>query len=80
MAKFDALMTPADVAPLLGVSVNMVRLLEAEGRLPAQRTAGGVRLFRLCDVQALVAERKKNPPRRGRKPKAKKGGRLNVSN
>lgn len=71
MAKPDELMTPADAAPLLGVSVNMVRLLEIKGRLPALRTAGGVRLFRRGDVEALAAERRRNPPKPGRPPKVK---------
>ena len=73
MAKADELMTPADAAPVLGVSVSMVRLLEVQGRLPAQRTAGGVRLFSRRAVEALAAERKANPPKPGRKPKAKRG-------
>ena len=71
MAKLDELMTPGDAAPLLGVSVNMVRLLEIKGRLPALRTAGGVRLFRRGDVEALAAERRRNPPKPGRPPKVK---------
>ena len=53
----DDLMTTGDAARLLGLSTDMVRLLEREGRLPAQRAINGFRLFRRGDVEKLVAER-----------------------
>jgi excisionase family DNA binding protein len=53
----DDLMTTGDAARMLGLSTDMVRLLERDGRLPAQRTINGFRLFRRGDVEKLVAER-----------------------
>jgi excisionase family DNA binding protein len=53
----DDLMTTGEAARVLGVSADMVRWLEREGRLPAQRTTNGVRLFRRGDVEKLAAER-----------------------
>lgn len=55
----DDLMTVADAAGILGLSVDMVRLLEKSGRLPALRTTGGIRLFRRADVERLAEERKR---------------------
>ncbi|MDP9354992.1 MAG: hypothetical protein M3R02_06855, partial [Chloroflexota bacterium] len=37
-----------------------VRQMERDGRLPAMRTAGGVRVFRLADVERLGIERAAN--------------------
>jgi excisionase family DNA binding protein len=54
----DDLMTVADAAEILGLSVDMVRLLERNGRLPALRTTRGIRLFRRADVDRLAEERK----------------------
>jgi excisionase family DNA binding protein len=53
----DDLMTTGEAARVLGLSTDMVRWLEREGRLPAQRTTNGLRLFRRADVEKLVAER-----------------------
>jgi excisionase family DNA binding protein len=53
----DDLMTTGEAGRLLGLSADMVRWLENEGRLPAQRTTNGVRLFRRSDVEKLAAER-----------------------
>ena len=53
----DDLMTTGEAGRLLGLSADMVRWLENEGRLPAQRTTNGVRLFRRADVEKLAAER-----------------------
>ena len=53
----DDLMTTGEAGRLLGLSADMVRWLENEGRLPAQRTTNGVRLFRRSDVETLAAER-----------------------
>lgn len=53
----DDLMTAADAGRILGVSVDMVRLLARSGGLPFMSTIGGVRLFRRADVDALARER-----------------------
>jgi excisionase family DNA binding protein len=49
----DDLLSPADAARLLGVVPATVRQMERDGRLPAQRTVGGMRLFRREDVERL---------------------------
>ena len=46
-----------DVALRLGCSTERVRQLEREGKLPAEKTARGQRIFRAEDVERLVAER-----------------------
>ncbi|MDP9357434.1 MAG: helix-turn-helix domain-containing protein [Chloroflexota bacterium] len=51
------LLSAADAARLLGVVPATVRQMERSGRLPAERTAGGMRLFRRADVERLAAER-----------------------
>ncbi len=53
----DTYLSVADAARLLGVVPATVRQMERDGRLPAQRTAGGMRLFRREDVEHLVAQR-----------------------
>jgi excisionase family DNA binding protein len=53
----DDFLSPADAARLLGVVPATVRQMERDGRLPAQRTAGGMRLFRREDVERLAQER-----------------------
>jgi excisionase family DNA binding protein len=53
----DEWLTPADAARLLGVVPATVRQMERDGRLPAQRTAGGMRLFRRDDVERMAEER-----------------------
>jgi excisionase family DNA binding protein len=49
------LLSAADAARLLGVVPATVRQMERDGRLPAQRTVGGMRLFRREDVERLMA-------------------------
>jgi excisionase family DNA binding protein len=51
------LMTTGEAARALGLSPDMVRLLERDGRLPARRTTNGLRLFRRVDVEKLAAVR-----------------------
>ena len=51
------LLSTGDVARLIGVSADAVRLWERSGRLPATRTAGGVRLFAREDILRFAAER-----------------------
>ena len=43
-----------EAARLLGVTIPTVREWERKGRLPAVRTPGGQRRFRVSDVQALL--------------------------
>jgi excisionase family DNA binding protein len=54
----DDLMMAADAGRILRVSVDMVRLLARDGRLPFTSTVGGVRLFRRADVEALDRARR----------------------
>ena len=46
-----------DVALRLGCSTERVRQLEREGKLPAEKTVGGQRIFRAEDVERLATER-----------------------
>jgi len=48
-----------DAARLLGIGPARVRQLENEGRLRADRTASGTRLFDQREVERLKAERDK---------------------
>jgi DNA-binding transcriptional MerR regulator len=45
-----------ETARLLGRSVEMVRIYEKTGRLPAVRTGSGIRLFNVDDVEKLRDE------------------------
>lgn len=47
----------SEAARVLGMSADWVRLQERTGKLAAIKSAGGVRLFALEDVQRLAAER-----------------------
>jgi excisionase family DNA binding protein len=49
--------TVSSAARLMGVSGDSIRLWERSGRLPAIRTAGGVRLFAQADLERLARER-----------------------
>jgi excisionase family DNA binding protein len=53
----EELLTVADAAIILGLSVSMVRVLHDKGRLDAIRTPRGYRLFRRRDVERLARER-----------------------
>jgi excisionase family DNA binding protein len=53
----EELLTVGDAAALLGLSGEMVRVLHRRGKLSAERTPGGYRLFRRGDVERLVRER-----------------------
>lgn len=50
----EDIMLTTEVARFLGKSSEMVRLYERRGKLPAMRTAGGVRLFKRADVLQLA--------------------------
>lgn len=59
----ETLLSTGDAATLLQRSVDAVRMYERCGRLPALRTQGGLRLFRLSDVEKLAAELEKGRAR-----------------
>ena len=50
-------MMASEVAEVLGCTPANVRALERAGRLRAERTKTGVRIFRVEDVERLAAER-----------------------
>lgn len=51
------LMTTQEVATRLGCSADNVRILERKGKLPAEKTQTGVRIFKSEDVDRFAAER-----------------------
>ena len=51
------LLTVGDAATILSLSVDMVRVLHRQGKLPALRTPGGYRLFLRADVNRAARER-----------------------
>jgi excisionase family DNA binding protein len=53
----DALLLTSEAARVLGVTPDTVRRLERLGKLPAKKTARGVRLFARDDVERLAQER-----------------------
>ena len=59
LASADDLMTASDAGRILGVSVDMVRVLARGGSLPFMCTISGVRLFRRADVDALARRRQR---------------------
>ncbi len=58
----SSLLSPSQVAQLLGLHPNSVRRLAADGKLRSRRV-GWSRVFELRDVQAFVEERRQR--RRG---------------
>ncbi len=48
-----------EAAEILGVSPDTVRRWSDEGRLPAERSAGGQRLVRRSDVARVLSERRR---------------------
>jgi len=50
----------SEAARVLGMSADWVRLQEKGGKLKAIKSAGGIRLFALEDVQKLAAERRES--------------------
>jgi len=56
--KHIQLLSVADAARMLGVVPATVRQMHRDGRLPAIRTEGGIRLFDREDVLQFLAERK----------------------
>jgi len=57
MLNEPRLLLTNEVAHILNVSPDTVRLWERLGRLPAVKTPGGVRLFAQRDVEQLALER-----------------------
>jgi excisionase family DNA binding protein len=55
----DRWLTVSDVAKILGVTPDAIRGLDRRGWLRANRTLGGVRLFRSSDVERLRQRREK---------------------
>ncbi len=53
----DDLLTVGDAARVLDLTSRSVQDLENRGRLPAIRTARGLRLFKRSDVDQLAEER-----------------------
>ncbi len=53
----DDLLTTGDTARILDLTPRYVQDLECKGKLPAMRTARGMRLFKRSDVERLAAER-----------------------
>lgn len=52
----EELLTTSDAARVLNRSVDRVRDYEREGKLPAQRTRSGQRLFKASDVDRLAKQ------------------------
>ncbi len=50
----ERFLTTTDAARVLNRSSDCVRLYERSGKLPAQRTRSGQRLFKLSDVERLA--------------------------
>ncbi len=63
----DVLMTPGDVARLLGVTADGVRKIADRGELKVERTSSGERLFWKSEVDALVARRNNGVGKPGRR-------------
>jgi hypothetical protein len=57
MAQVQSFLTVGEAASIIHRSPSMVRVYERDGNLKvAGRTAGGLRLFRLCDVEKLAVK------------------------
>ncbi len=61
--RADRLLTPAQVAALVFVDPKTVSRWERAGKLPAARTPGGHRRFRMSDVQALIERQRASKSR-----------------
>ncbi len=60
----DDLLTAGDAARILDLTPRYVQDLEGAGKLPAIRTAGGIRIFMREDVERLATERAAQGKRR----------------
>ena len=60
----EVLLTPCEAGRILGLTSEAVRALNNKGRLPALKTLGGRRLFRMGDVQRLAEVRAQDAHRK----------------
>jgi DNA-binding transcriptional MerR regulator len=51
------ILTSAGAAKVLGLSIDMLRILERQGKVCPLRTENGIRLFLRSHVEELAAER-----------------------
>jgi excisionase family DNA binding protein len=58
-ASPDQPMLNADAARVLRVAERTIRELHERGELSAQRTPGGIRVYRRADVEALARKRRR---------------------
>lgn len=58
-------LTNGEAARALGVSISTLYNYERMGKIPALRTARGLRLYLLCDVEKLAEEMRNGSARRG---------------
>jgi DNA-binding transcriptional MerR regulator len=65
MQTQDELLGPYDASKIADVSPQTVRSWGDQGKLSVIRTAGGMRLFKRSEVEALAAERKETEKIRG---------------
>lgn len=56
-ATADRLLTTTDAARLANVSGETIRSWANSGKLPSQKTASGIRLFRRADIERVVDQR-----------------------
>jgi len=59
MNKTDSLLTVSGASRILNLTPEGVRALERNGKLPATRTTGGIRLFDPHDVEQLRVNRER---------------------
>jgi len=52
----EQFLTTSEAAKVLDRSADTVRLYERSGKLPAQKTRGGLRLFKASDVERLAQQ------------------------
>lgn len=50
-------LTVSDAAAICAVAAATIRQWEAAGKIPALRTAGGMRLFKRADVEQIASTR-----------------------
>jgi excisionase family DNA binding protein len=53
----EAILLVSEVSRVLNLSAQRVRALSDQGKLRCTRSSGGVRLFRVSDVEKLRTER-----------------------
>jgi excisionase family DNA binding protein len=63
----ESLLSTGDAARLLGISAEYLRNLADSGRLPAERTVSGQRIFRSADIQEFQSKREQKKGERARR-------------